>query len=258
VEWGQHSETALLPWNCTVEKSTKEEVIAHLRVECHCYPLSLDKWLILGKRDRFLTIKEELTNKSEQDLEFSWLQHLTFGPPFLAPSNVIDLSAKTVETHETEIPGSRLPVGRRFKWPIIEDRNGREIDLSCIPGREEKFHDLVYLMDLERGWYSLTNKDIHLGFGLVWDEGLYPYVWFWQPLGAQDYPWFGRAWAIGLEPCTSWPSTGLADQISKGTASKIRGGSTIKTEMKVVFYTGLERVSEISSDGEVMGPKLGK
>lgn len=246
VDWGQHSITPLLQWDCKIEKNSGEGVIVHLEVDCHCYPFSIDKWIILKKGENSFIIKERLTNRSEQELEYSWLQHLTFGRPFLAPNNKIDLKAKTVVTHDMEIPGSLLPVGKKFKWPTIEDKEGREIDLSRIPQKNLKSHDLVYIIDLEDGWYSITNEKMELGFGLAWDKKVYPYLWYWRPLGgAWDYPWFGRAWAIGLEPCTSWPSTGLRDQISRGTAAKLKGGSAVETEIKATAFHKLAEVEAV-------------
>ena len=254
AEWGQHGETALIPWRCTIEKETSEEVIAHLNTKCYRYPFTIDKWIILRRKEKILTIREKLTNESEQSLEFSWLQHLTFGEPFLSPKCVIDLAAETVLTHTQEIPGSILPVKRKFKWPVVEGKHKENIDLSRIPPKNVRSHDLAYLMDLREGWYGITNTEMKLGFGLIWDKSVYPYIWFWRPLGgAWDYPWFGRAWAIGLEPCTSWPATGLIDQIKEGTAAKINGKSSIETEIKAVVYTGFKRVKNLFTDGTVEG-----
>lgn len=254
VEWGQHGETALIPWNCVIEKEEKQEVRARLMVNCYRYPLSVNKWLILRQGEKFFTIREKITNNSEQDLEFSWLQHVAFGEPFLKPGNVINLAAKTAVVHTPEIPNSSLPPGKEFKWPILKDKEGKEVDLSIIPKKEGRAHDLIYITNVEDGWYGLTNTKIKLGFGLVWGKRIFPHIWFWRPLGgAWDHPWFGKAWAIALEPCTSWPATGLSDQIKKGTAAKLEGGSSIETEIKVVVYTGFSEVSNITREGIVKG-----
>jgi galactose mutarotase-like enzyme len=254
AEWGQHGESALIPWQCAIEKEKPEEVRAHLTVNLCRYPFSVDKWLILKKKEKSFTIKEKITNNSEQDLEFSWLQHVAFGEPFLKPNNVIDLAAGTSVVHSPEIPNSSLPSGKEFPWPRIKDKKGKQVDLSVIPGKKLRVHDLVYLIDVKDGWYALTNAQMKLTFGLVWDKNVFPHVWFWRPLGgAWDHPWFGRAWAIALEPCTSWPATGLADHVKKGTAAKIEGGSSIETEMRVVAHTDLSRVTKITREGTVKG-----
>ena len=256
VEWGQHGETALIPWECEIEKEIPEEEIVHLSTKCYRYPLKIDKWLILRQKEKILTIKEKITNESEQSLEFSWLQHVTFGEPFLSSDCVIDLEAGTILTHTQEIPGSLLPIKAKSDWPIAKDKHGHEIDLSRIPPKEKRTHDLVYIMDLKEGWYAITNTRIKLGFGLIWDKNIFPYIWFWRPLGgAWDYPWFGRAWSVGLEPCTSWPATGLLDQIREGTAAKINANSSIETEIKVVIFNGFKQVKRLFTDGTVEGAR---
>lgn len=254
VEWGLHGGTALMPWSCTIEKGEKQEVRAHLMVSCCCYPLSINKRLILKEGQRSFAIKEKVTNNSEQDLEFSWLQHVAFGEPFLKSASLINLAARKGVVHTPEIPGSSLPPGKEFSWPLTTDKEGKEVDLSVIPSREVRAHDLVYLTDVEDGWYALTNTEKRLGFGLVWDKGVFPHIWFWRPLGgAWNHPWFGRAWAIALEPCTSWPATGLSNQISKGTAARLEGGQSIETDVKVVIYTDFSQVKTITSEGVVEG-----
>jgi hypothetical protein len=256
TEWGQHGETALLPWKCIIEKEEKEEVKAHLMVNCCRYPFSVDKWLTLQKEEKFFTIKEKITNNSEQDLEFSWLQHVAFGEPFLEPGSKVDVPAKKVIVHSPEILGSSLPPGKEFTWPLIKDKKGKEVDISIVPKKEVRSHDLVYILNIEDGWYALTNKSLRLGFGLVWDKKIFPHIWFWRPLGgALDHPWFGRSWAIALEPCTSWPATGLLDQIRNGTAAELKAGSSVETEMKVVVYTGFTKVSNINTKGIVKGTR---
>lgn len=256
AEWGLHGETALIPWGCAIEKDSPEEVVAHLSVECYRYPLRVDKWFVLRRKESSFTIREKLTNLSEQDLEYSWLQHPAFGEPFLAPGTVIDIPAETVVVAGPPdfSPSSRLPAGKKFKWPNATNKKGEKVDLSRLPAKDVRALDLAFLMDLKEGWYAVTNPRLKLGFGLVWNKSIYPYVWFWQPLGgAWDHPWFGRTWNIALEPCTSWPATGLADQIAKGTAAKIRGNGSIELEMKAIAYTGLQGVKRISSEGRVEG-----
>lgn len=253
AEWGLHGEVSLVPWNCVVEKDTAEEVIAHLSVECYQYPLAVDKWFIMRKNDRFFTIKERLTNRSEQDLEFSWLQHPAFGEPFIAPGCIVEIPAETlVVMGPPELPHSRLPAGQKFKWPYATSKKKEELNLSVLPSREVRSHDLAFLLDLQDGWYAIVNPNSKIGFGLSWDKNVFPYVWYWQVFrGAWDHPWFGRTWNIALEPCTSWPNTGLADQIRRGTAAKIKGNSMLETQITAVAFTGISHVERVTPEGEV-------
>jgi hypothetical protein len=54
-----------------------------------------------------------------------------------------------------------------------------------------------------------------------------PYLWFWQEFGAtQGYPWYGRHYNIGLEPFSSYPTSGLAEAVRNGTALTIGAKET--------------------------------
>jgi len=247
AEWGLHGETALIPWNCAIVKQTPEEVIVHLSVECYRYPFRLDKEFTLREGETLLTIREKLTNTSNQDLEFCWLQHPAFGEPFLAPGTVIDIPAKEVIIEE--YPWSRLSPGR-WRWPKVLGRNKEEVDLSRIPSKDVCAEETVFITSLEEGWYVITNPDLKLGFGLTWDKAVYPAVWFWQNYNRPDYPWFGRCWNIALEPCTSHPGT-FEKQLKAGTIPKIKGNSSIETEVKALVYTGLTKVKRITREGKV-------
>jgi hypothetical protein len=49
-----------------------------------------------------------------------------------------------------------------------------------------------------------------------------PYLWFWQEFGGTvGYPWYGRHWNIGLEPFSSYPTNGLAEAVTNGTALEL-------------------------------------
>jgi hypothetical protein len=254
AEFGMHGETALLPWDCTIEKNTAEEVTARLHVQLVRYPLEVDKWFTMRRGESGFTIRERVTNTSDLELEFSWLQHPTFGEPFLSPGSVIDVPAKTVLTSADRHPNSRLPKGtegKSFKWPIVSGNNGEKVDLSRIPSKQCKTSDQAYLLDLKEGWYALTNPAMQLSFGLVWDVKIFPCVWFWQPLGGDLYsPWgnWGKTWTVALEPCTSWPLAKLEEYVKRGRVLKLKGKSRIETEFKVVVGEGLKKVNRINRD----------
>ena len=79
--------------------------------------------------------------------------------------------------------------------------------------------DIVYLTGFPEGWYEVADA-----LRVEWDADVLPYVWMWQELGAwRDYPWWGEAYVVGLEPFSSFPTNGLAEAVGErlGTA---RGG----------------------------------
>lgn len=65
-----------------------------------------------------------------------------------------------------------------------------------------------------------------------------------------DYPWFNRAYVVGLEPWTSFPMNQEAAKAA-GTTLKLSGNETISTALSAVAFSGLEKVARITEDGRV-------
>ena len=123
-----------------------------------------------------------------------------------------------------------------------------------IPAYGDKTAQVMgYILELEDGWYAVTNQARKVGFALRFDEKLYPCIWYWQQLGdaAEGYPWWGRTHCAALEPSTYWPGGGIARAVEDGTAVMLDPGQTIQTSLRATVYSGLDRVSSVSEDGEV-------
>jgi|GEM_PF-3675692 len=79
-----------------------------------------------------------------------------------------------------------------------------------------------------------------------------PYLWYWQCFnGPNPQPFFGRAYAVGIEPWTT-PPYSLDQAISEGPTLKLGPGDLVETRFLAVAYHGLERVRGIEDTGEVI------
>jgi hypothetical protein len=112
--------------------------------------------------------------------------------------------------------------------------------------------NLAYLLDLEAGWYALTNPRLGLGIGLAWPLEVFPYLWLWQEFGGSDgYPWFGASYVMGVEPHTSYPGQGLARAVERGTARTLAPGASLELTLAAVLFEPRGRVAGISLAGDV-------
>ncbi|MEM3096895.1 MAG: DUF4432 family protein, partial [Nitrososphaerota archaeon] len=233
VRLGVHGESAMLPWSCMVEEESGWRVTAYMRVDGVRYPFKLEKRITLTEKEEMITFNERLTNTGRQTLEFSWVQHPSFGEPFLEPGSKIELpeGGTVIVQEESYNPLGRLRQGE-YEWPNVKDRNGRDVDLSIIPNKDLIAEETSFITGLEAGRYVIWNKRLGLGFEMRWDTSLFRYLWFWQNYNTPDYPWYGMAWNIALEPCTSYPG-GLSEQIKAKTHLELQAGAYVETEYKV-------------------------
>jgi hypothetical protein len=187
-------------------------------------------------------------------MDFVWGHHPAFGAPFLGEACIIDAAAGTVESDSAyDPPGNYLTPGGVWRWPKGRDKQGRAIDLSHIPGPHERVSCFAYLRDLREGWYAITNRQLGFGVGMAWPVGTFPYIHLWEELcGSAVYPFYGRAYTVGIEPMSSIPGRGLtATMRETGTQLRLQAGSALAFEMRVVFFESTTGVGQITPDGTV-------
>lgn len=214
----QHGEVSGLPWDCEVVTDTPDEVSVRLSVRTRRLPYRLEKTFTLASGSAALAVEGRATNESGVTLHAMWGQHIVYGMPFLTADCRIRLpDGVRVIPHETAINplGRRVKAGGPWDWPVVPADGGGETDLSELPPPGSP-SDVLYLTGFTDGWYEISGD---VGMRVEWDATLLPYLWMWQELGASaDYPWWGRAYVVGLEPFSSMPTNGLAAAVDNGTA----------------------------------------
>ncbi len=256
IEFGLHGEISTIPWELHIDQDDPKEVLITLTGRPFRTPFRLERQMALRQGEAILTMREELTNTGGEVMDLMWGHHPAFGAPFLGPDCIVDLPTPKGKTLTLEtVPGAagtRLAGGSRQPWPLASEGDGAPIDFSrpdpCGMGHE----DLGYVVDLPQGWYAITNQSSQVGFALTWPVDILPYLWVWRQFNAsQGYPWYGRAYTMALEPWTSYPSGGLLEAISNGSAARLEAGQTLRATLRAIAYQGLERVSQVTPEGLV-------
>jgi hypothetical protein len=107
------------------------------------------------------------------------------------------------------------------------------IDLSKIPGKEERVQEDFPITELSSPEYLLYNKGLDLGVEVHWNRNTFPYLWYWLNWGTLNYPWFGRGRTLALEPTTTTSTGGLQDQIADGTAVVLKPKEKLHGELEM-------------------------
>lgn len=237
-----HGEASVSQWDYTVRRCTAAAVEVEFSVRLGRSPFHLRRTMSLGASLPALLLDERIENRGEEDLHFMWGHHPAFGAPFLDGGCRLQVPARTFLAHDAEIaPACRLAAGARGKWPALESKEGRTVDLSVVPPASERVAEFGYLSDLDAGWYGLISDSLGFGFGLAWPKEVFPYLWFWQELrGSLSRPWCGNCYVMAVEPFTSIPGTGLVKAIESGTAPVLKAGASIKARLAATFFAAGE------------------
>ena len=231
ARFGQHGEVFALPWDVEVTEDAELAVAVRCTVRGQKTPCTIKKTLRLTGDAPVLEIRESVTNESPVTIEAMWGHHITFGKPFLNPGHRIVLPEQIVaRPHQGAVGpgGRRVASNAEFTWPHATGADGRPLDLSTIP-EPGTASDLYYLSGFpdSTAWYELVDPEDGVGMRVEWDATTMPYLWYWQEFGATTgYPWYGRAYTVGLEPSSSYPTNGLPDAVANGSALVLGPGET--------------------------------
>jgi hypothetical protein len=236
VEWGFHGEAAVIPW--WVEEAGPSH--ARFGVDLFRAPLAVERAVEL--RGSGLHLTETVTNTSPDPVEVMWSHHPAFGPPLLASGAVLDVPVSMVIADD-EAPGTMLEPGTSHSWPKARTVDGDELDLSIVPGPDEPRAHLAYLTGFTDGHYTISNLDLDLAVRVSWPLEVFPHAWFWQEIhSGAGYPWYRRAYATAIEPCTTYPGQGLTAARSKGgTPLRLAGGESRRVDIEVEVFRPSER-----------------
>lgn len=236
AELGFHGEACKVPWTGEIT-AADDEVALDCTTRIARMPFHLRKRFILRSDTSVLEIEASLTNESGQLLDCMWGFHPAYSEPFLGPKTRLYTGAREVEVHPEPI-GSRyvFEPGSTFPWPgpSGNPRHPRVDDLLPAEGPSA---DLCYLKGMTDGWYVLINEERGLGVAMGWDTRVFPYLWFWQECHDDaGYPWYGRHHIVGVEPWTSYPSSGLGEAIRRGTQLQVSPHATIATKLVIAVF----------------------
>jgi hypothetical protein len=258
IEEGLHGEICLNPWDYQVLEDNPSEVSIKFSVRTYRTPFFLEKILTLKKDDPKLYISEKLKNEGYSTVDFMWTHHPTFGGRFLDNSTVIDVPENKIKMiFKPENQGGFKEIeDPKIMWPKIKGYSGAEIDFSKSPtiiDSKSESTDELGLGDLKDGWYAVTNLNEKVGFGMKWDNKVFPYIWVWRMYGKgfDTAPWFGRVQCMALEICSGISADSLKGAVENRTAKQLEPQQSIQTSFTAIAYEKSERVNRIDAGGNI-------
>jgi galactose mutarotase-like enzyme len=204
AELGQHGEVSLIPWNYEILNTSDNEVSVKLWTRPLRFPILIEKTLTLKEGSSKLFIDETLTNESDTFLHLMWGHHIAFGLPFLSEGATMETSASKFMAEEAMSEQRLFKPGELQEWPSVKNIHNERIDAqNILKSDAHKFSDLAYLNDFKEDAFYTLKTDV-MSFSIHWDKNIFKSLWYWQErFATKDAPWWGKTYAIALEPWTS-------------------------------------------------------
>ncbi|HYZ85358.1 MAG TPA: hypothetical protein VE621_13190, partial [Bryobacteraceae bacterium] len=143
-----------------------------------------------------------------------------------------------------------LSKGCRFPW--CTGRDGKPARVDEVPDASVRKEDVLELSHFVSPWVALRNPRLGIAVALTWDPAVFRYVWCWQMFGGRvTSPYFGRGYALALEPSTS-PVMALEQCAAQKECPVVAGGGTLVSFVEASIHDATASVREIRPGGVVV------
>lgn len=234
-----HGEAPVLDW---VIEPDEEGLLA--QVELPLAGMRVERRLRLEPGRPLLRVAETVENLTAVDRPVGWTQHVTLGPPFLAPGRtVINLPATRSKVYESDFTDGkgRMKPGAEFDWPMCPTIDGEPIDLRQTSTEPVSAGYTAHLLDpaREEAWFTACNPDLNLTLGYTWRRSDFPWLGIWEENHCREHsPWNGKTLTRGLEFGVSpFPESRRA-MVDRGTLFGQRCGRWIPAWGRVTVEYG--------------------
>lgn len=199
-----HGEAPSLRWRKGRARVSRQEVALELEVRLPVAGLRFLRQIKIRRGESVVYFKEQVVNEAKADHFCHWTQHVTLGPPFLAPGRSrVFISGTRGRTFPHGYEGKALLVSSQdFRWPYAPNTTGELVDLRQPFIRAGRGFVATVLMDSRRDqeYIAALNTQEHLLLGYCFAGGDFPWTAIWEENKARtDAPWSGKTQARGLE-----------------------------------------------------------
>lgn len=230
-----HGEASVVDWDLHREGPEALRATAALPLA----GLGVERQIRLPAGSQEVTITETVENLTALDRPLGWTQHVTLGPPFLAPGRTrFDLPATRSKVYETDFAEGkgRMQIGAEFDWPWCPVTKGEPIDLRVASGEPVSAGYTAHLLDpgREEAWFTAYNPDLEVEFGYRWRRADFPWLGIWEENHARGHPpWNGRTLTRGMEFGVSPMPESRRQMVERGSLFGVPGYRWIPARSRV-------------------------
>lgn len=191
--------------------------------------------VVLSRRIRLagsaVLVEEVARADADVDVPVLWGHHPVF-PAY--PGVRIDLPGGQVESRaDWQSDAGDLVADATGTWPDLAVADD-VVDLSRVP--PGPIMRLACVRNPPGAWAAIRDPASRTGVALSWDADVFRNVWIWLESGGTEFPWYGRARFLGIEPQSAASPDGIAAAIADGTALTVPAGGELSTWLTVTLF----------------------
>jgi len=199
---GTHGEALAVEWKRKRVDASAFGVTLVYGAELPKTRYRVERTLQLAAGESVLYFEESVENLLAFDRPVHWVQHVTFGDPFVEPGKTfLDMSAGKGEFRGGPAPANPLRPGP-LTWPTGVAPDGTPVDLRPMIEKPGSGLYAGYLMEPDRplSYFTMYNENFRVLIGYIWLTKDFPWIGDWQEnRRATQPPWNGRVIARGME-----------------------------------------------------------
>jgi hypothetical protein len=204
--YNNHGEAILVEWKPVRTVKEGDRVSFRYGADLPQTQFRVEREITLAAGESVFHVEESIENLASFDRPVNWVQHVTFGPPFVeAGRNYLD--APVVQAELQGSPGG-------VSWPEAVLASGERADLRQFEPKAHSGRYHALLLDRSRPWSYFTAY--HTGYpvliGHLFAGAENPWIGDWQEnQRVTQVPWNGKVVARGVD----WGTTPYAEGLRK-------------------------------------------
>ncbi|MCC6862135.1 MAG: hypothetical protein IT158_26415 [Bryobacterales bacterium] len=212
AEYNNHGEAILVEWKQDSVNVRADDVTFRYHADLPQTQYRVEREIVLPAGESVFYVQEWVENLVTYDRPINWVQHVTFGPPFVEPGrNYLDAPVVRVDL------GQRRQGGGEAGWPTAT-AGGSQIDLRQFTSQPHtgRYHALLLDTSRKVGYFTSYHTGYPVLIGYLFPTAMNPWIGDWQEnQRATNLPWAGKAVARGMEVGTTPFAEGLRRSVER-------------------------------------------
>lgn len=212
---GNHGEAPIVEWHKTGVDSNADQITLRYAADLPKTQFRVERSVTLARGAHAIRVEEWVENLTDFDRPINWMEHATFGPPFIEPGKtVLDVSATRGQVAGGRAGSGSLQPGSTVEWPRGTAYNGQAADLRVFQPRERSGTYVALRLDPGRAeqFFTLYHPAFRVLIGYAFPAADTPWIADWQENRSSTIPpWNGQVIARGIE----WGSSPFAEGLRR-------------------------------------------